>query len=213
VIADLDDALVEALRGRDIDNLHLAVPETLPWIDVRGFRFTSEPRNDAREPESDPRISVYLETREPEELSLDRLRADRVKALSADDDRVLDDWPVYRCIVFELEQGGKLYSLSAGQWYRVGSRFKDDVYDFVNNLPRLGLDPPDAENGRRESDYIDTAAKATGALVLDRRLATQPVPTQIEICDLLTKEAAHPYQEARGLVNAQPLVLSGPSLG
>lgn len=154
VISDLDDALVEALRAREIDNLHLAVPEPLNWLDVAGFRFSSERQSTDRELDSDPRISVYLETRPLEELSLNHLRGDQVEAMRADDDtRKLQGWSVYRCIVFEIERSGELYTLSAGQWYRVSLSFKDEVYAFANSLQPLDLELPDADDGSSEGDH------------------------------------------------------------
>jgi uncharacterized protein (TIGR04141 family) len=196
---DLDDPLVEALRTRDIDNLHLAVPEPLNWLDVAGFRFSTERRDTERDLDSDPRISVYLETRPPEELSLDRLKSDQVEAMRADDDtRKLQGWSVYRCIVFEVEQHGELYTLSAGQWYRVSLSFKDDVYAFANGLSRIDVELPDADDGSTEEHYIAKAAEATGALSLDQKLARRSVPDPVEICDLLTPDGKLLHLKKRG---------------
>lgn len=199
VISDLDEALVQALRTRDIDNLHLAVPEPLNWLDVAGFRFSSEGRNAERDLDSDPRISVYLQTRPPDELSVDRLKSDQVEAMRADDDsRKLQGWSVYRCVVFEIEREGELYTLSAGQWYRVSLSFKDDVYAFANALQRLDLELPDADHGSTEGDYIGKAAEATGALSLDQKLARRSVPDPVEICDLLTPDGRLLHLKKRG---------------
>jgi uncharacterized protein (TIGR04141 family) len=199
VVGDLDDALVEALRTRDIDNLHLAVPEPLNWLDVAGFRFSTERRDTERDLDSDPRISVYLATRPPEELSLDRLKSDQVEAMRADDDTLkLRGWSVYRCIVFEIERQGELFTLSAGQWYRVSLSFKDDVYAFANALPPLDLELPDADDGSTEERYIAKAAEATGALSLDQKLARRSVPDPVEICDLLTPDGKLLHLKKRG---------------
>jgi uncharacterized protein (TIGR04141 family) len=199
VIAALDTALVEALRSKEIDNLHLAVPEPLNWLDVAGFRFSSERYDDERDPDRDPRISVYLGTRSPEQISLSCLKADRVEAIRAEDETsTLQGWPVYRCIVFELEREGNLYSLSAGQWYRVSLGFKEEVHAFVNAIPRLALDLPDADAGSSEGDYIAKAAASLGAVSLDQQLARRSVPDPIEICDLLTADGALLHLKKRG---------------
>ena len=86
-IADLNQLLVEALNSREIDDLHLAAPEPVDWMYIRGFRFSSE---DGNEVESDPKISKYLASRQNDELSLDDLKVDQLLALRAEDDAVAE---------------------------------------------------------------------------------------------------------------------------
>jgi uncharacterized protein (TIGR04141 family) len=119
--------------------------------------------------------------------------------MRADDDtRKLQGWSVYRCIVFEVEQHGELYTLSAGQWYRVSLSFKDDVYAFANGLSRIDVELPDADDGSTEEHYIAKAAEATGALSLDQKLARRSVPDPVEICDLLTPDGKLLHLKKRG---------------
>ncbi len=44
-LRELDAKLVKALAHRNIDDVHLAAPQTLDWIDVDGFRFSSSEGN------------------------------------------------------------------------------------------------------------------------------------------------------------------------
>lgn len=72
---ELNELLVEALEDREIDDVHLAAPETLDWQDIDGFRFNrSDPE---AELDADPRISAYLDSREDEEIDLQLLKDDR----------------------------------------------------------------------------------------------------------------------------------------
>lgn len=219
-VAALDDALVEALRTRELDRLHLAVPEPVDWLQVAGFRFSSNRGDAAADFDSDPRISVYLPTRE-NDLSLDRLKQDRVEAMSADDDSgVYGTWPVYRCVVFETNRNGQLYTLTGGQWYRVSLSFQQQVNDYADALPRLDIDLPDADDDCSEADYIAKAVAATGALSLDQQLARDSVPTPVEICDMLTttgqlihvkkrgRSSTLSHLFAQGLVSAELLLQS-----
>ena len=62
-VALLDADLVDAIRARDLEAMHFAPPETLDWLDIAGFRFSTE---DPREqPATDPAISAYLATVDP----------------------------------------------------------------------------------------------------------------------------------------------------
>jgi uncharacterized protein (TIGR04141 family) len=195
----LDSALVDALKTWQIDNLHLAVPEPLNWLDVAGFRFSNDPRDMRGELDADPRISRYLRARDADDLSVARLKSDHVEAMRADDDsQKLQGWPVYRCMVFEMQKEGQLYTLSAGQWYRVSMDFKDEVYAFVNDLSPLEIELPDADFGTSEAQYIAKAAAATGALTLDQELARNSIPDPVEICDLLTADGRLLHLKKRG---------------
>jgi uncharacterized protein (TIGR04141 family) len=199
VIEQLDTLLLEAIHAREIGNLHLAVPEPLNWIDVAGFRFSSDSPEMRGDIDADPRISRYLLGREADALTIDRLKGDQVQAMRASDDsEKLQGWSVYRCIVFEVEQANQLYTLSAGQWYRISVDFKDDVYADVRSLPTLAMDLPEADFGTTEDRYIEKVATSTGALTLDRQLARDSVPDPVEICDLLTPERQLLHLKKRG---------------
>jgi len=48
VVGRLEGRLVEALRARQIDDLHLAAPEPLDWRNLDGFRFSTQRHNTAQ---------------------------------------------------------------------------------------------------------------------------------------------------------------------
>lgn len=197
LIQQLDDALVAALRTRDIANLHLAVPDPLDWVEIAGFKFSTQ--RGPRDLDPDPRISEYLETRQLDDLLLERLKHDQVEAMSAADEAMkYRGWSVYRSIVFETERGEHLYALSAGQWYRVSLAFKEDVYAFVKALPAVDAALPDADLGTDEAAYLAKAAQVTGALSLDQQLVRNAVPDPVEICDLLTSDGVLLHCKKRG---------------
>ncbi|MHB1467772.1 MAG: DUF6119 family protein, partial [Solirubrobacteraceae bacterium] len=94
-IRELDAKLVDALASRDIDDVHLAAPQTLDWIEISGFRFSS---SDSQEDlDNDPRISTYLDTHDAATIDLELLKRDRLLAIRADD-QIMDSWPIYRCL-------------------------------------------------------------------------------------------------------------------
>lgn len=189
----LDAKLVETLISRDIDDLHLAAPQTLDWIDVSGFRFSSSDGDDL---DNDPRISSYLDTHDTETIDLGLLKHDRLLAIRADD-QVLDSWPVYRCLVYQVELDGYLYVLSTGDWFRVDLDYRDKVEADVRALPLItGL--PDADPGTDEDAYNVKAAQALGALCLDKRLVYDDGPDKMEICDILTRDAGLIHVKHRG---------------
>jgi uncharacterized protein (TIGR04141 family) len=194
-VRELDAKLVDALVARDIDDVHLAAPQTLDWIDVAGFRFSSSDER-VYELGNDPRVSAYLDTRDAATIDIDLLRHDRLLAISGDD-QMMDSWPIYRCLVYQVELYGSLYVLSTGDWFRVDLEYRDKVEAEVNALPLLtGL--PDADPGTDEEAYNVKAAQAIGALCLDKKLVYDGGPDKMEICDILTRGAGLIHVKHRG---------------
>ena len=192
-VAHLNGLLLEALNKRDLDNLHLAAPQPLDWMDILGFRFTSADDSDV---DSDPRISRYLETKE-DVLTLDELKGDRLIAVRASDGRASEEWSVYKAVVFELEAENEAYVLSGGRWFRVDRDFKETVLNEVGALPEFeGL--PTADQGTTEDAYNQKAALALDAALLDKKFVFDGGPDKMEICDLLTRTGAMIHVKQRG---------------
>jgi uncharacterized protein (TIGR04141 family) len=192
-VAQLDAILVEALANNELDDVHLAAPQTLDWLEVHGFRFSSSP--DRARLDNDPRISAYLRELE-DTVDLDTLKRDRLEAMRADD-QVGDSWPIYRCLVYQVEHDGHLYVLSTGDWFRVDLTYRDKVEADVNAIPILtGL--PDADRGTDEDAYNVKAANAIGGLCLDKKFVFDGGPDKMEICDILTSSGGLIHVKQRG---------------
>ena len=193
-IEELDGLLIEALATKALDDVHLAAPETLDWLELAGFRLSTVPGD--KDPEPDPRISVYLASVAVNGVDLPQLKHDHLYALSSGD-QVMAEWPIYRCIVYQVEVENALYVLSGGQWFRVDLAYKEQVYADVEALSRLeGL--PDADAGSNEDAYNVKAAVALAGLCLDKKLVYDGGPDKMEICDILTSARQLVHVKQRG---------------
>jgi uncharacterized protein (TIGR04141 family) len=195
-VAHLDETLVDAIRAKDLDAMHLAPPETLDWVDIEGFRFSIHGSNE--EPATDPAISAYLAAIDPETVDLDDLKRHRVLAIGAALGGPVRSWSIYKCVVFETKQGDAMYVLTGGEWFRVSASFFDQITAFADQLHELDIDLPQAVRGMKEDDYNVAAAAATGSLCLDRQFLTKSVPDRVELCDLLTSERQLIHVKKRG---------------
>ena len=174
--------------------MHLAAPETLNWLEIDGFGFSSQATGQPTE--NDPRITTYLSTRDAGDITIELLKRDRMLAMRADG-QVQDTWPVLRCVVYQAEFDGELYVLSAGDWFRVSLDFKARVDDDVRQLGLLaGL--PEADAGTNEDAYNVKAAAALNALCLDKKLVYDDGPDKMEICDILTRDGGLIHVKQRG---------------
>jgi uncharacterized protein (TIGR04141 family) len=196
--AELDEELIEALATRDIDDVHLAVPETLDWLDIDGFRYQADREIDAVD--NDPRISAYLgppDEDDDKEIDLEQLKADRLIAIRASDEGIANTWPIYRCLVYQVELDESLFVLSAGDWFRVDKDYRDRVEAEVDALQRRE-DLPAAHLGTDEDTYNKEAATEIDALCLDKKLIYDGGPDKMEVCDLLTREGGFIHVKLRG---------------
>lgn len=115
-----------------------------------------------------------------------------------DDSAVYGTWSVYRCVLFETNRNGQLYTLSGGQWYRVSLSFQQQVNAYANALPRLDIGLPDADDDCSEGGVHRQGRRRHGALSLDQQLARDSVPTPVEICDMLTSTGQPIHVKKRG---------------
>ena len=193
---ELDEKLVEALAQREIDDVHLAAPETLDWLDIDGFRYRSPGHDRVEETDADPRISAYLEPYGTD-VDLDQLKSDRLVAVRASDEGVANDWQIYKCLVYQVELNEFLYVLSAGEWFKVDRDYRDRVEKDVDRLAKC-TDLPEADAGTDEDAYNKKAANALGALCLDKEFIYDGGPDKMEVCDVLMARGRFIHVKLRG---------------
>jgi len=174
----------------------LAIPELIDWMRVAGVRFSEAPADVELAP--DPSISAYLELVAAKKLNLARLKRDKVLAIGAESGQVFDHWSIYKCLVYEIRRGDRLFILSGGEWFWVADGYAAKVSEYVEQLPELELELPECPLGSREDTYNALAAEASGCLCMDGRFATKSVPDQVEICDLLSPERKLIHVKKRG---------------
>lgn len=197
ILEHLEAQLVQALKDRELTEMHLAIPEPVDWQEIDGVCFSFKRKDHARMP--DPKISVYHALRKTDELTIERLKTDKVEAVSAVDNRELrGHWRVYDCIVFETEYDSHLYVLSGGDWYRIDKSYRDQVEAFARTLPELDIGLPMANDGDDESKYNASAAATIGGLAVDTKLISVGRPDSVELCDILTKDGMFIHVKKRG---------------
>lgn len=196
-IQRLDEQLLDDLRNRRLDTMHLAPPEITDWMDHDGFLLSTDRKSE--HPEPDPSISSYLDSlRHPANLDLAKLKRDRVEAVDAASGVARRRWPVYACLVYDTRLDGDLYVLSGKQWFRISESFDQEITEFVEALPETDLPLPDAPQGIIEDDYNILAAEAIGALCTHPQLVHVAGRDGVELCDILTSDRRFIHAKRRG---------------
>ena len=182
----LDQRLLEHLRQGDLDRCWLAVPEIIDWADAAGFVYG--PTSDLSEVDFDLYLPRFLDRMDDKgQLSVDLLKHRKVLCVNASQDAVLYEWPIYRCLHAEIEEGTQTNLLSGGKWYRVETEFVKVVNQHFAQVKEADTQLPSyREDDKGERGYNERAAAGNPSLVLvDRK--TIPFgggSSQIEFCDL-----------------------------
>ena len=217
-----DDASIDALNARLVQavsarapGLMVTLPEIGAWDTILGFSFTRN-KNSVR-----PVIDAadYIDTIvDLAGLTIEGLKRDRLFVHDVDGDTT--EHPVYRCIYFEIVDGGKTKIIFDGKWYEVDATFIGRINAILDLVEISALQFPAVqvwEDGGKskieaEGDYNERAATAHGYFLLDKQLVkTDRATTPIELCDLLTpaKHLVHVKHRKGGSAGLSHLFAQG----
>ena len=215
--AELDAALVHALRTGAPENAFLTPPDTLDTQEHRGFRYPKQ--RTGADPYIDLRLEDFFDRVNAADITIDKLKQWRIREYTVNEDVPSRRFRVYDALIYEVPRGDKLYTLSLGEWFEVAQDHVAAVNAEIAGIPdheALALDG--ARTGETEGAYNQRAAANSGGdLAL---LDTQSVRygggrSAIEICDLLaadrnfihvkakTKSSTLSHLFAQGLNSAQ----------
>lgn len=190
----IEDQILELLRSKEPTGIGLAAPEILDWSSVSGFRYhfdRADPRGGVQHP--DLRIVDYIggleRTLQLPSIDLGYLRRSQIYACDASGGYSAH-WPVWRCLVGEIEVDGETYILDEGELFRVNRDYLDDLDEFLRAIPPASCVLPATTVTESEDQYNKSVANAPDFLLLDKQnvVAVPGKTTPIEVCDLLSSD-------------------------
>jgi uncharacterized protein (TIGR04141 family) len=183
---ELDSLILDRIKQDEPHRVWLTVPQLIDWSTVEGFKYRV-----ARSADVYP--DVHLRTFKDEvdniaDLSIDDLKTRHIFAISQEGEQIVENWPVYRCIYGEIDQGADTYLLTSGRWYRVGHQFLTHVNTAIDAIPRSTLQLPDYQD-RSETEYNARIGREypTVYAVMDEKFIYFGGRDKIEFCDLFTR--------------------------
>jgi len=185
--AQLDDILVRRLRRRIPESVWLAPPDIVDWDDVEGFKYGS--RRDASVYEELELTEYFDETGARSQLTVKRLKDDRVICASASTGGERQQWSTYRCLVAEVTLSNDTFVLNEGKWYNVQRDFLQGIDEAIKQLePTTARLPPCRQRSEKAyNQYASRLAQSPFAL-LDRKLVGSVSRGRIEVCDLYSHD-------------------------
>jgi uncharacterized protein (TIGR04141 family) len=194
MIESLYADLIAAIKGSKFDNMFIAAPEFIDNLyEYDGFVFTGDrKRRKNKEAHSFPTMTDLAR-----DLGEEFIAGLDYAALSKSWRVCLRDtegnapfgWPLSRCIVWETEKDGCKYVLSEGDWYKIDTKFYQDVRKFFDDhVHDIGL-PALSSGSIRESEYnAAVCASVKGMYLFDLGHKTAKLKyitkDKNEICDI-----------------------------
>jgi len=184
----LNKALVETLKKRDTEKLHLAPPEVIDWQSVEKFRIGGT----RREQYDDLDIDEYMQAlgSKIDEMTIEKLKSYQVSVRWTGSQDFQNKWSFFSCIVWETNFNGRLYALVEGRWFEIERNFANRVNSFIASLPAPDRPLPPARKNEREKEYNRrVSADSSTYVCLDNVLVRgEDMSTSIEFCDLLSDQ-------------------------
>lgn len=189
IIQSLNELLIDQLCSRETGSTHLAMPETIEWGDIDGFKIggTSGCVYD------DLDLDEYLDClgEDCRLISLAKLKSRTVSVRFGRSGNFDKRWSLYQCIVTEQRVDDRLHVLIEGRWFAVSSTLVEEVDMFANNLVDSHLDLPPAYRGEAEADYNARFASSSPdhLFKFDARIKRPGgASSGIEFCDVFSTE-------------------------
>ena len=136
-VAQLDAALITALKNKELNKLQLCIPE---FISDDDYSFSYSNRN-IKENIVYPHLEIaqlydYVDL---EKIDAKYLQGKVIYAYSLEEDRVLPyrKWSIYDCLLFEAKTEKGFFILVDGKWARIDADFYNAIIDFSENKVKV----------------------------------------------------------------------------
>ena len=187
----LDKKLIDKIKNESLEKVWMSVPEVIAWEDVSEFKLKRDSfGNDLYIPQ----YLNFLSLEEKNNISVEVLKKQNIRCISASSQAEKHSWRVYDCLYCEAENTkGKTHILSNGKWYQIENDFLQEVsksFDELRNKPTQ-LTLPECDQDEHEGDYSErvTSGNSSNICNMDKKVVQHGGTKQkVEFCDLFTKD-------------------------
>lgn len=187
LIEKLDAELGQKITQKEYGRSWLAIPETIDWADIEGFRYEVDKDGEIRE---DIGWETYVGClAEGTVFSRDLLKRHHVAAVRQSSGQEAYSWSVYKCVCCEITVDGEDYALNNGKWYSVNAAFLHVLNEAIGKVPRASLSLPAYKGSENAYNRATYDANPSYYALMDRRLIYHGGgSSSIEFCDLYTTD-------------------------
>lgn len=185
-IQALEQELLNRLDSDDPGMIWLAAPDIIDWRRVCGFTYAQTKRKPVL-------YDMHLNTFRDIWGGVPTLRKLHSRQINAVDenDFIVENWPVYKCIHAEIELQDHEYLLTSGSWYQISRNFVEVVNRAVQQIPtytgELPLFGHQGEKTEPEYNRLACASRSDLHCMDGVMLSRGGGRTPIEACDILSE--------------------------
>lgn len=185
IIEKLKYKLINELKSKNSDTIHLAPPFIVNWEDFIGISFT--PKGEFFN-EFDIQNYYNLKENNLTDLDWDKLIRQKLYLKQSDNEETFG-FNIWRFLNFETEYLGNNYIFTLSNWYRVNSNYYKSIYDYCSQIKESNSQFPDCAKEDNEDIYNKKMASLNPNFIcLDKKLIRSDISrSEIEACDILTK--------------------------
>lgn len=188
----LDSKLAEELSNENSRAI-IGPNRVLNWENISGFYFSGMGKgvnnNISINLDYEPYLRVLRS--KPDIKIIDKLKRDKIMAVSEDDESHFPISNVYDGIVYEISNENKKYLLCYGDWYEVDENYYTQIRTRVANAPICDIQFAPCKKGIGEGSYNKSIADSSSDYeLLDQHNYSIPGHghSTVEPCDILTKD-------------------------
>ncbi|MFA6200150.1 MAG: DUF6119 family protein [Bacteroidales bacterium] len=184
IIENLQNMLIDELKNKKSENIHLAPPFIVDWENFEGVSFT--PKGEYLN-EFDIQNFYSLKEENLTDLDWDKLIRQKIYFKQNDNDEALPFY-LWRFLNFETEYLGNNYVFTLSNWFKVNNKYYESILEYCKGFNESDIDFPACEKDEDEGKYNEKMAKFNkDCICLDKKLIRSEISrSQIEACDIFT---------------------------
>lgn len=185
IIESLKNKLINELKNKNSEALHLAPPFIVNWESFVGISFT--PKGELYN-EFDILNYYSLKDNNLSDLDWDKLMRQKLYFKESDNEEAIGFY-LWRFLNFETEHLGNNYVFTLSNWYRINSNYYKSIYDYCSKIEESNISFLDCSKDEDEGKYNEKMAKSTPNFIcLDKKLIRSEISrSEIEACDIFSK--------------------------
>lgn len=192
----LKTKLLDKLKERDTDHLHIAPPTIIDWEKFEGYAFTS--LRDELKTDFDIVDFYQYKDNKINEIDWDNIYSQKIYLKFSDYDYRIGH-SLLKYLNFEVSLDKEVYVFSLGRWYQINSDYVQDIKKYVGDIEESDIDFIDyiKKDKLTEGDYnLVLAGTSIDLALFDKELIKSDYMNRssIELCDVLClskKELVH----------------------
>ncbi|HUW05876.1 MAG TPA: DUF6119 family protein [Williamwhitmania sp.] len=184
IIEKLRAELINELKSRNTNIIHLAPPFIMDWEKFEGITYT--PKGGVFN-EFDIKDFYSLKDNDLMDLDWDKLM--RQKIFFKEPNEEIVGFNLWRFLNFETEYLGDRYVFTMSNWYRVDNDYYTSIYEYCSKISESDTNFIDCDAGDDEGRYnVKLSNSNPDFILLDRNLVRSDISrSEIEACDVFTK--------------------------